>query len=215
VLVKQIPGLKILAEEQVAHFLAEKKDPLRPVPTETFKDHRTLKLGTATIELTKGRWHSDEGDLFIYFPGKKALMAVDTIAPGWVPFQDFDLTANMYAYLGMFDQLLAYDWDVLIPGHLTSLGTREDVQTTKEYTTDIYKTVRRVHDNTDQAKIVQEAAAKYTYLNKFALFRTVLDGIVEECTKEVEPRWIDKLGAVDVYTPSHCRAMLTYVRWED
>jgi len=72
-----------------------------------------------------------------------------------------------------------------------------------------------LYDTTDQAKIISEAAAKYTYLNKFALFKTVLDDVVEQCAKEVEHRWIDKLGAVDSYTPSHCRAMLTYVRWED
>ncbi len=40
-------------------------------------------------------------------------MAVDTFPPGYVPFMNFDLTMNMHAYLKMFDQLLAYDFDVL------------------------------------------------------------------------------------------------------
>jgi hypothetical protein len=142
-------------------------------------------------------------------------MAIDTLAPGYVPFQDFDLTSNMYAYLGMFDQLLAYDFDVLIPGHLTSLGTREDVEATKEYAMDVYKTVRRVHDSTDQMKVASVAAAKYGWENKFAIFRTILDGITDRCSAEVEARWINRLAAVDIYTYSHCRAMLTYVRWDD
>ena len=125
-LVKQNPGLQILAEEDVAAYLVDKfaGDPRRPVPTQTFRDHKTLKLGTATVELKKGHWHSNEGDLFIYFPQQKTLMAIDTIAPGYVPFQDFDLTTDMYQYLKVFDQLLAYDFDTLIPGHLTSLGKR-------------------------------------------------------------------------------------------
>jgi glyoxylase-like metal-dependent hydrolase (beta-lactamase superfamily II) len=48
---KQVPNLKILAEERVAYFLREKHDPRRPLPTETFKDHYTLTLGSATIQM--------------------------------------------------------------------------------------------------------------------------------------------------------------------
>jgi glyoxylase-like metal-dependent hydrolase (beta-lactamase superfamily II) len=39
--VKQMPGIKILAEEGVARFLKEKNDPRRPIPTETFKGQYT------------------------------------------------------------------------------------------------------------------------------------------------------------------------------
>src|SRR5580700_448069 len=48
---KEVPSVKIIAEEGVARFLGEKKDPRRPIPTETFKDHYTLTLGSATIEM--------------------------------------------------------------------------------------------------------------------------------------------------------------------
>ena len=215
VLVKEWLGLQILAEEGVASYLHEKKDPLRPIPTQTFKDRRTLKFGTATIELKKGNWHSPEGDLFLYLPDKKFLMAVDTIAAGYVPFQDFDLTMNMHAYLGMFDQLLTYDFDTLLAGHLTSLANRDDVKLSKEYAMDVYKTVKRIHAETDQRKVLSEAAAKYSWDNKFALFRTLLDSVLERSTREIQGRWIDKSAGVDVYTASYCRAILTYVRWDD
>jgi glyoxylase-like metal-dependent hydrolase (beta-lactamase superfamily II) len=79
---KQVPGVKIIAEEGVAEFLREKKDPRRPVPTETFKRQHTLKLGSARIEMKRGHWHSNEGDLYIYIPAAKVLMAIDTLPPG-------------------------------------------------------------------------------------------------------------------------------------
>ena len=66
------------------------------------------------------------------------------------PFMDFDLSTNMHAYLKVFDQLLAYDFDVLVPGHLTYLADRQDVQMNKDYAFDVYKTVKRIHDGTDQ-----------------------------------------------------------------
>lgn len=58
----------IVAEADTAAFLREKKDPRRPIATSTFKDQRTLKLGTMTVELKKGQWHSPEGDPLIYRP---------------------------------------------------------------------------------------------------------------------------------------------------
>jgi len=214
-LVKQVPKLTIVAEADTAAFLRDKKDARRPLPTSTFKSQRTLKLGTMTVELKKGQWHSPEGDLLIYLPGRKFLMAIDTLAAGHVPFMDFDLSTNMHAYLKVFDQLLSYDFDVLVPGHLTYLADRQDVQMTKDYAVDVYKTVKRIHDGTDQMKVMSAAAQKYSWDNKFAIFRTLLDGVVAQCASEIQGRWIDKLAGVDVFGASHCRAALIYARWDD
>jgi glyoxylase-like metal-dependent hydrolase (beta-lactamase superfamily II) len=215
VLLKQIPHLQILAEAGTAAFLSAKNDPRRPLPTKTFTNHKTLKLGSMTVELKKGNWHSHEGDLFIYLPGKKFLMAIDTLAAGHVPFMGFDLTMNMHEYLKVFDQLLSYDFDVLVAGHLTYLADRQDVQTSKDYVTDVYQTVKRIHDQMDQMAVMSRAAEKYTWDNKFAIFRTLLDGMVAQCASEVKNRWIDELAGVDVYVASHCSTALVYARWDD
>jgi glyoxylase-like metal-dependent hydrolase (beta-lactamase superfamily II) len=212
---KDVPGLRILAEDGVAAFLNAKDDPRRPRPTETFNDHYVLQRGSATIELKKGHWHSNEGDLFIYLPSAKVLMAVDTMPPGSAPFMDFDLTADFREYLKIFDQLLAYDFDVLVGGHLSFPGTRSDVLLTKQYTTDVYETIKRIHDGTDQMKVVSRAVAKYGPDNKMALFRSLLDPMVQQCAKEIVGRWSDKLASVDVYAASHCHTALIYARWDD
>ena len=157
--------------------------------TQTFKDQYILKLGSATIEMKKGHWHSNEGDLFIYIPAARVLMAIDTMPPGFAPFMDFDLTADFHDYLEMFDKVLAYNFDVLIGGHLSFPGNRKDVRVTKDYTMDVYRTVKRMHDDADQMKIISEAAAKHGWDNKMALFRTLLDPIIDQCAKEIEGRW--------------------------
>jgi glyoxylase-like metal-dependent hydrolase (beta-lactamase superfamily II) len=212
---KEVPNIKIISEEGVAKFLREKKDPRRPIPTETFKDHYTLTLGSATIEMKHGHWHSNEGDLYIYLPAKKVLMAIDTLPPGYAQFMDIDLTSDFRDYLAMFDKVLAYDFDLLVGGHLGFPGTRNDVQVAKEYTMDVYKTVKRIHDGTDQVKVVTEAAAKYGWDNKMALFRGLLDPIMDECAKEITTRWSDRLASVDVYARTHCHTALIYARWDD
>ncbi len=214
-ILKQIPNLQIVAEKGTAMFLREQRDPRRPLPTSSFNDHRMLKLGSTTVELKVGHWHSPEGDLFIYLPGKKFLMAIDTLAAGSVPFMGLDLTMNMHDYLKVFDQLLDYDFDVLVSGHLTYLAGREDVQITKDYVTDVYKTMKRIHDGTDQMAVMTRAAQKYSWDNKFAVFSVLLDGMVDQCAAEIRGRWIDKLDGVDVFGASHCRTALVYARWDD
>jgi glyoxylase-like metal-dependent hydrolase (beta-lactamase superfamily II) len=212
---KAVPTLKILAEQGVADFLRAKQDPRRPVPTETFRDHETLKVGNATVEMKHGHWHSNEGDLYIYFPDKKVLMAIDTLPPGNAQFMDFDLTADFHDYLAMFDQLLAYDFDVLVGGHLGFPGTRKDVEVAKAYTLDVYQTIKRIHDGTNQMQVVSQAAEKYGWDNKMALFRSLLDPMIDECAREIVSRWSDRLASVDVYARSHCHTALIYARWDD
>lgn len=212
---KDIPGLQIVALDTVGEYLYEIKDPNRLLPNVTFKTQKTLTLGGNTVELTRHNYHSNEGDLFIYVPEAKFLMAVDCVTPGYAPFQGFDITSNFYQYMKVFDELLAYDFDTFVGGHLTSIGSRKDVVITKEFTMDVYNTVKRIHNSMDQSAITSEAAKVIGTDNEFLLFKVVLDHVTDESVKELLPRWIDRLAGVDIWLASHVRTALIYVRWDD
>jgi len=212
---KNIPGLQIIALDTVSDFLTEMKDPNRLIPTETFKTSKTIKLGGKTVELTRHNYHSNEGDLFIYVPEAKFLMAVDSVTSGYVPFQDFDLSTNFHQYLKMFDEILAYKFDNFIGGHLTDTGTRKDVEITKEYTNDVYQTVKRIHNGLNERAFDAEIAKTIGPDNEFLIFKALLDKVTRDSVAELEPRWINRLAGVDVWLPSHARAALIYVRWDD
>ena len=212
---RYIRGLQIVACKGVADFLKEQNDPERLVPTETFESQKTIKFGGKTVELTRHFYHSNEGDLFIYVPEAKFLMAVDVVTPGYAPFQGFDLTTNFDQYLKVFDQLLAYDFTTFVGGHLTQTGGRQDVEISKEFAVDVYQTVKRIHNTIDQKAVVAEAAKKIGYDNEFLLFKVVLDRVTAESMKELRPRWINRLAGVDVWLESQVRAALIYVRWDD
>ena len=185
------------------------------LPNDTFGTKKTLRLGGVTVELSRHAYHSNEGDLYIHIPHAKFLMAVDSVTPGYAQFQGFDLTTNFHQYLKMFDELLAHDFDTFVGGHLTSIGTRKDVEIAKEYTMDVYKTVKRIHNSMDQGAIVAEAARSIGPDNEFALFKALLDRAANDAVKELQPRWIRRLAGVDVWLPSHVRTALIYVRWDD
>ncbi len=114
----------------------------------------------------------------------------------------------------MFDQLLAYDFDTFVGGHLTSTGNRADVALNKEFTIDVYTTVKGIHNNTDFAAATAEAFKTVGPDNEFQLFKVFLDKVNYEAYNELRPRWIDRLAGVDVWLESHVRTALIYVRWD-
>ena len=213
---KSIPGLEIIALEGVANFLREKNDPKRLLPTKTFVGAYVLKIGNKQIDLSNPLdFHSNEGDLFVSIAADRFLMVVDVLAPGYVPFKNLDLSTNVHEYLKVFDRILAYDFDVFVGGHLTSIGGRNDVLETKAYVMDVYDTVKRVHTESNQLEIMSGAASKIGWNNKYLLFKVFLDKVIDDSTAEIEARWIDRLAGVDVWARSHVSTMLNYVRWDD
>jgi glyoxylase-like metal-dependent hydrolase (beta-lactamase superfamily II) len=212
---KNAKGLRIVATDGVAEFLKEQNDPNRLVPNETAGAKKTLTLGGKTVELTRHFYHSPEGDLFIYVPQAKFMMAIDCVTPGYAPFQGFDITSNFGEYMKVFDQLLAYDFDTFVGGHLTDIGNKQDVELTKEFTMDVYQTVKRVHNNLDQGAVVAEAAKTVGTDNKFLLFKVILDTVANQSDKELQARWINRLAGVDVWMDSQVRTAILYVRWDD
>jgi len=207
--------IKIVALDSVSDFLKEMKDPNRLVPNVTFKTDKTITLGGKTVELSGHHYHSPEGDLFIYVPEAKFLMVVDSVTSGYAPFQGFDLSTNFHEYLKVFDEILAYKFDTFVGGHLTDIGTRQDVEITKEFTMDVYSTVKRIHNNMDATAATSEAFKTVGPDNEFLLFKVFLGRVTNDSVKELKPRWINRLAGVDVWLESHVRTALIYVRWDD
>jgi glyoxylase-like metal-dependent hydrolase (beta-lactamase superfamily II) len=212
-ILQQNPKIEILAEEGTAEFLREMKDPHRPVPTRTFKDHETLKLGSLKADMVVGHWHSPEGDLLISIPDKRFVIAIDAFSAGASPFMNLDLTMNMHEYLKLFDRLQAMDFDVMVPGHHSTPATKQDVQIAKDYVTDVYDTVGRILAEDHQALRAQ-AVQKYGADNGWAIASVLIDSEVNQCANEVKGRWINKLEGVDIWAPSHCRTALVYAEWD-
>lgn len=211
-----VEGLEIVALTSVAEFLAEKNDPNRLMPTRTFDDELVLERGAKRIELRGATYHSDEGDVIVVIPQARFLMAIDTLAPGYGPFMGFDITSNFHEYLHVFEELLEYDFDVFVGGHLTHIGNRDDVEIAREFTRDVYETTKRVHGETNLMDVfVEEAAQIGGFDNKYLLFDRFLDVVTARATAEIEQRWIPRLAGIDVFAEDHVRTALIYVRWDD
>jgi hypothetical protein len=140
------------------------------------------------------------------------IYAIDSVTPGWVTFQGLDLTLNVHNYLALADKLMAREWDVLVGGHLTQLGTRDQVRASIAYTDDVLAVATEVFESTDMMATMGRAAAEAGWNNPFLLFRYYQDSMVEACAERLIERWGNRLAGVDVYAPSHCDTVLVYLR---
>jgi glyoxylase-like metal-dependent hydrolase (beta-lactamase superfamily II) len=212
-IVKENPKIEIEAEEGTAEFLREMQDPHRPVPTRTFKDHETLKLGSLDAEMKVGHWHSPEGDLLISIPDKRVAIAIDAFSAGASPFMDLDLTMNMHEYMKLFDQLGKMDFDVIVPGHHSTPATRQDLEIAQSYVTDVYKTASRILGEDHQA-LKARAIEKYGRENGWAVASVLINSEVNQCAEQIKNRWVTKLEGVDIWAASHCKTALVYAEWD-
>ena len=190
----------IIAHKDTAAVLKERKDPNRPVPTVTFDDKYTLELGSQKLELKYNGPIHEPGNIFIYAPKQKVLMVVDVVFPGWTPFKDLAMAQDVPAFLAAHDKIFNYDFDTYIGGHLTRLGTKEDVKIQKEYFEDIQKNAALANQQVSYMKIAQ----KHGFENPWLVFQIYADTITQQCVDATVPNWIDKLAGVDLFTYDHC-----------
>jgi glyoxylase-like metal-dependent hydrolase (beta-lactamase superfamily II) len=190
----------IIAHKLTAEKLEIRNDPNRPVPTVSFEEKYTLEVGNQILELEyHGPMHAP-GNIFIYAPQQKVLMLVDVVFPGWVPFKDLAMAEDVPFFIHAHDKILEYDFETFIGGHLTRLGTPEDVQIQKEYFDDIQKNAGLANQQVDFMEIGQ----KVGFENIWLVFQIYADTITQQCTDATLPNWIDRLGGADLFTYDHC-----------
>jgi glyoxylase-like metal-dependent hydrolase (beta-lactamase superfamily II) len=205
------PDTAIYAEAGAAEYLQAKQDPNRPLPTEVFTGQTTLTVGGRTFELERQNFHSVGGDLLIRMPQEKVVMAVDILAPDWVPLMDFDGCVDLFGYMNILDRIISEDFESFIGGHSGRLGTPADLKLNRDYTRDVYETVKRVSSEIDYSLLIgvdrptEQALAKKLFTDSW-----------ERAAEEVVERWKDgPMAGPELWTESHCRAMFIYVHFSD
>jgi hypothetical protein len=100
------------------------------LPDEVMDGYRMITLGDTTLELSYlGLNHSDS-TILMRLPKEKIVFAVDFISVGSVPGRGM-IDSYPVEWESSLRQVLAMDWDRLIPGHPgpgDRLGTKKDVE---------------------------------------------------------------------------------------
>jgi len=210
----------IIAQRECAEYVQSAEDPQRPPPTLTFEDSYTLDVGGQSLRLD---YHGDihcPGNIFIYAPAQRVLMNVDVIFPGWVPFSSLAMASQLRGFLRGHEVVLGYDFDTFVPGHLSRLGTRSDVEAQQLYFRDLVDTAMKYLDDLSPARPRAEMEPNFMsaaevaggFENAWLVFDTYLNGVAEKVADDVLPRWLGKLAAADVFTRSHAWEVVERLR---
>jgi glyoxylase-like metal-dependent hydrolase (beta-lactamase superfamily II) len=206
-IVQQDPDIKIIAQNETADILKMRNDPNRPFPTITFVDNTTMNVGNTTIRLTYPGPYHQRGNIFIYLPEQKVLMAVDQLTPGEVPWKHLDVTPEVPALEKSYDQALAYDFDVYVPGH-GKTGTKEDISMQKEYVNDLKNYSQLALANVNYT----EATKNIDKQNNAAATEAYFNALTNVCVNKMDNKWKGKLNGVGVWTDEHCEKMIQSIR---
>jgi glyoxylase-like metal-dependent hydrolase (beta-lactamase superfamily II) len=191
-------------ELQRAMSVATNKSAVPPVPTVLFPKNMTLQLGNQTLQLDYHGNNHLPGNIFIYAPNQRVLMLVDIIFPGWVPFAYLAIAKDTAGFIGAHDTTLKnYDFDTIVGGHLTRIGTRADVEVQKEFVLDLERAAARANQNVS----FMDIAARVGFDDPWLLFSEYINTINKQCEEEMLPKWETRLGGAQSFMSTHCIAM--------
>ena len=123
-------GATIIAHKRAKERIEAQNDPEMVVPDEVFAKQRTLRLGGTALELSYVGLNHSDSTIVMRLPKEKILFAVDFLPVGTVPGRGM-IDFYPLEVEDSIKQVLAMDWERLIPGHPgpgDRLGTKQDAQ---------------------------------------------------------------------------------------
>jgi glyoxylase-like metal-dependent hydrolase (beta-lactamase superfamily II) len=123
-------GARFIAHETAKERLTALNDPNTVLPDETVDRRRTIRLGGTELELTHVGLNHSDSTLVMRLPKERIVFVVDLLAVGQIPGRGM---IDFYPFQAedSIKQILAMDWERLIPGHPGvdgRLGTKKDAQ---------------------------------------------------------------------------------------
>jgi glyoxylase-like metal-dependent hydrolase (beta-lactamase superfamily II) len=197
-------GVKIVAHEITAQYLKEAQDARRPLPDETFNGASgELKIDGERIILDyPNDWHQP-GNLFIHFPEQKILTAIDTFTVKNAPFARLLFSPRVPAYFDAMDRMLTYDFESVVSGHYSLVGTPEDVETNREYIHHLRASAAEALRTVDRS----EATAGVPADNGQAVLKVWMDAVVARAAELTSASWENRLGGTDVFLEDNLDAI--------
>jgi glyoxylase-like metal-dependent hydrolase (beta-lactamase superfamily II) len=174
-------GATFVAHRNARDRIAALNFPDVVVPDEVVDGMRTINLGGTTLELIYlGKNHSN-GNLVMRLPKERIIFTVD-----WIPLQTVPFRGMADTYLPDIEdglkQVIAMDWDRLIPGHPgpdgRQTGTKDDARTALSYLQDLSAAVKKA---ADEHKCLNDAVRdiKLPKYEKFANYDAYLPMNIE------------------------------------
>lgn len=193
----------IVAHEETRRLLQRAADPARPIPTVVFGKTHLLQLGSQRLELSYHGEGHEPGNIFIYAPEQKTLMAVDLVFPGWIPFRRFAVAHDVPGWLAQVELIATLPFEKLVGGHVARVGTRDDVLRQIAFDHDVKDAVAAALHT---APFI-DAGSGIDAANPWALTADYTARVAAQCVRTLAPKWRNRLGGFDAFVWDQCYAM--------
>jgi glyoxylase-like metal-dependent hydrolase (beta-lactamase superfamily II) len=195
------PTVVRIGHEDTARILRLNADPARPAPSLTFHDRRTIEIGGEKFVLSYPGPSHESGNIIIQIPRQRLAVLIDVALPGVASFQTFGNADSIPGVLRAHRELLKLDFDTYVGGHWYRWGTRGDVQESYEFVTDIW---------TETGKALAAIPSgpffgKVEPGNSWAGVDLWLDAVADQAEPIILAKWINRLGAADVFARMNIR----------
>src|SRR5919197_2892848 len=135
-------------------------------------------------------------------------MLVDVVFPGWVPFPYLALTKDTAGFIKAHDIALNnYDFNIFVGGHLTRLGTRNDVIAQREFVSDLGRSAAQANQQVSFGEIAKQVGGEQQPSNPWLIFSKYIDAVSENCVNNMLPKWENRLGGAQQFMSTHCYTM--------
>lgn len=194
-------NVTIIAHNETAKILNERNDTNRPVPDMNFTKEINLPIGNQVLQLIYPGPYHQQGNIFVYLPEHKVLMAVDNVVPGGLLWKHLGVTPDVPALIKSIDQITSMDFDVFVGGH-GQPGTKQDILVQQEYVNDLRKNAVAALNEVNRTEVIQgingSSATTEAYFN----------ALTQSCADKIDAKWQGKLEGVGVWTDEHCERMI-------
>jgi glyoxylase-like metal-dependent hydrolase (beta-lactamase superfamily II) len=194
-------NVTIIAHNETAKILNERNDTNRPVPDMNFIKEMNLPIGDQALQLLYPGPYHQQGNIFVYLPEHKVLMAVDNVVPGGLLWKHLGVTPDVPALIKSIDQALALDFDVFVGGH-GQPGTKLDILVQKEYVNDLREYARAALNEVNRTEVIQGINGSN------AITEAYFNALTKSCADKINTEWQGKLEGVGVWTDEHCERMI-------
>jgi glyoxylase-like metal-dependent hydrolase (beta-lactamase superfamily II) len=193
----------IIAHQETRRLLERAADPNRPLPTVTFGDRYTLRVGQHVLELSYYGDGHEPGNIFIRAPAQRVLMVVDVVFPGWMPWRRLAVAHDVPGHLAQVERIRKMDWQTLVAGHVARTGTHADVELQADFYRDLKAAAAKALSETKPAVGMDPRDTA----NPWAVYDHYIDRVAAQCVNSLTQTWASRLAAFDVYVWDQCYAM--------
>ena len=186
-------------------------NPVRPLPNQVFDTEKRLCVGNQTLELSYKGSNHQPGNIFIYAPDAKVLMLVDVVFPGWVPFAELALSDDIPGWIKAHDQILAYDFDAYIGGHINRYGNRQDVENQKEWVSDLFAACSKAINGLNATQALGPVVTANP-TNGWAITKIYMKLLTDMCAEETNKKWEGRLAGTDAFGWENAYKMVASLR---